>query len=83
MLDHSTYEKIREIIRIRNKLIHPEPKWENGKEGKKGRLLDIFLRYRLTDEEKSSLLGFNECHDKLGEAHLRTLEEKKKTMSNL
>jgi hypothetical protein len=70
MLDHSTYEKISEIIKIRNKLVHPVNIWE------KGRMLDIFLSYRLTEREKSSLLSFNECYSKLVEVHSRTLDEK-------
>lgn len=76
MLDLSTYEKISEIIKIRNKLMHPANVWENGKKREKGRMLDVFLRYRLTEREKSSLVSFNECYHKLMEAHSRTLDEK-------
>jgi len=76
MLSHSTYEKISDIIKIRNKLLHPVNIWENGKKGEKGRMLDIFLKYRLTKKEKSSLLNFDECYSKLVEVHSRTLSEK-------
>ena len=62
MVDHSTYEKISETIKIRNRLLHPVNIWE------KGCMRDIFLPYRLTDEEKSFLLSFKECYFKLVEA---------------
>jgi hypothetical protein len=73
MVDHSTYEKISEIIKIRNKLVHPINIWEKGE---KGRLRDIFLPHRLTEREKSSLLSFNECYLKLVEVHSTILDEK-------
>jgi hypothetical protein len=72
MLDHSTYEKISKIIETRNRLVHPANIWE------KGRMRDIFLKFRLTEKEKSSLLSFDECYFKLIEAHSRTLSEKSK-----
>jgi len=76
MIDRTTHDKINEIIKIRNKLVHPVNIWENGKKGGKGRMRDIFLRYRLTEKEKSSLLSFNECYSKLVEVHSRTLAKK-------
>ena len=72
MIDRTTHDKINAIIKIRNKLMHPKNIW------KKGRMLDIFLRYRLTEKEKTSLLSFKECYTKLGEAHFRILGEKSK-----
>jgi len=78
MVDRTTHDKINEIIKIRNKLVHPVNIWENGKKGERGRIRDIFLRYRLTEREKASLLSFNECYAKLVEAHSRTLAEKSK-----
>ena len=74
MIDQPTHDKIIEIIKIRNKLVHPVDIWEN----KEGRMQDIFLRYRLTEEEKASLLSFNECYAKLIEAYIRALAEKSK-----
>jgi hypothetical protein len=71
MVDSATHDKMNEIIKIRNKLVHPVNIWE------KGRMRDIFLRYRLT-EEKSSLFSFNECYAKMVEVHSRTLAEKLK-----
>jgi len=70
MVDRTTHDKISQIIKIRNKLMHPVNIWENG------RMRDIFLRYRLTEKEKSYLLSFNECYAKLVEAHSRTLAKK-------
>jgi hypothetical protein len=72
MVDRTTHDKINAIIRIRNKLMHPINIWE------KGRMLDIFLRYRLTEKEKTSLLSFKECYTKLAEAHATILGEKSK-----
>jgi len=72
MIDRATHNKIGEMIKIRNKLVHPIDIWE------KERLRDIFLRYRLTEEEKATLLSFKECYAKLMKAHSRALAEKSK-----
>jgi hypothetical protein len=61
LLDELTLEKIREIVAVRNKLVHPSQKYDD----KKRRMQDISLRSRLADEEKRLLLCFEECYSKL------------------
>jgi hypothetical protein len=74
LIDRSTHDKISQITKIRNKLVHPVDIWED----KGRRMRDIFLRYRLREEEKTLLLSFDDCYGKLTEAHLRVLTEKSK-----
>lgn len=61
LLDELTLEKIRKIVLVRNKLVHPSQKYDEQKR----RMQDISLRFRLTGEEKRLLLCFEECYSKL------------------
>jgi len=65
LIEEEAYSKILEIIDTRNRLIHPE-----------GRSHDIFLRFRLNEKEKSSLLGFKECYSSLVQAYSELFEKK-------
>ena len=60
-LDESTLEKIRKIVAVRNKLVHPSQRYDDEKR----RMQDISLRFRLTDEEQRLLLCFEECYSNL------------------
>ena len=65
------FQKIHDIIEMRNRLIHPT-ELENKQE-RKG---DIILRFRLNKEEKSLLLGFKECYSELVQTNFKVFEER-------
>jgi len=67
----NSHDKIREIVDIRNRLIHP-----TEREDKEKRRGDVFLRFRLNEKEKSSLLNFKECYTTLLLADSRIFKEK-------
>jgi len=71
LIAQDAHDKINKIIRIRNKLLHPINVWKS----KERRSLDIFLRYRLSEEEKSLLLSFDDCYAKLMKVHSKILTE--------
>jgi DNA-binding MltR family transcriptional regulator len=71
LLDRDTHKKIQDIIQVRNKLVHPLDKPD-----KDGRVCDIFLRFRLTEKEKSLLLDFKECYSRLVQADSKVWEKK-------
>jgi hypothetical protein len=63
LIEKDAYDKILEIVRIRNRLVHP-----SEREDQEGRKNDLFLRFRLSEAEKDSLLSFKECYSRLLEA---------------
>jgi len=71
LMDKNSYNKIREIVEVRNRLIHPTE--QKDKEKRRG---DIFLRFRLNEREKSSLLSFKECYSSLLQVDARIFKEK-------
>jgi hypothetical protein len=71
LIEKETHDKIQEIVRIRNCLIHP-----SERRNKQRRRNDLFLRFRLYEEEKSSLLNFKECYSLLLKADSRLWKEK-------
>jgi hypothetical protein len=71
LIEEKAYHKILEIIDTRNRLIHPTDEMD-----KEGRSHYIFLRFRLNEKEKSSLLGFKECYSSLVQAYSGLFEKK-------
>jgi hypothetical protein len=71
LIERNTYDKIREIVEIRNRLIHP-----SELESKTKRRNDLFLRFRLDEREKSLLLNFKECYSTLLQVESRIFTEK-------
>jgi len=69
LIDPKTRNRIIRIIEVRNKLVHPIGIRENE------RTRDVFLRYRLHEEEKSLLLVFADCYRKLMKAHSKVVTE--------
>ena len=59
-IDRTTYKKIKEIMKIRNRLMHPSDLID--RQGRKG---DPLLRFMLNEKEKSFLCNFKECYSKL------------------
>jgi hypothetical protein len=71
LIEKKTRSQILDIIDTRNRLIHPTEKTDE-----EGRRHDIFLRFRLNEKEKSSLLYFKECYGSLVQADFRLFKEK-------
>ena len=71
LIDCITHQKMEGIIQIRNKLMHP-----SGIIDKQGRENDLFLRFRLDENEKSLLLNFKECYSKLIQTDSKLFKEK-------
>lgn len=64
LIEEKARSQILDIIDTRNRLIHPTEKTDE-----EGRRRDIFLRFRLNEKEKSSLLCFKECYGSLVQAY--------------
>ena len=74
LIEEKDCSKILEIICTRNRLIHPTEKTD-----KEGRRRDIFLRFRLNEKEKSSLLCFKERYGSLVQAYSELWVKKMKS----